>query len=173
MPPMRRRRNIPDDAFQQELKRRAAAAEMREGLRRHLLAEKVIEREIGPNIAITDWQVTDFFNANRSQFNVPEEAYDVAEISSVSACEPGPAGDANCDKMTPRHRRCARAEDADDGPPERRRIVRGARGELFRGAGARRPAAATWGSIPAPPQTGAGGTPPGGAQQDARHDQTS
>jgi peptidyl-prolyl cis-trans isomerase SurA len=96
------KKNIPDDAFQQELKRRGlSVADMREGLRRDLLAEKVIEREIGSKIAITDQQVTDFFSANRSQFNVPEEAYHVAQIVVTPVSEGEPANATRDDATTP------------------------------------------------------------------------
>jgi peptidyl-prolyl cis-trans isomerase SurA len=75
------KKNIPDEAFQQELSRRKlTAADMREGVRRELLAQKVIEQEVGSKIAVTDQEVTDFFNANRPQFNVAEEAYHIAQI---------------------------------------------------------------------------------------------
>jgi hypothetical protein len=36
--------------------------------------QKVIEQEVGAKVTVTDKAVTDFFNANRAQFNVPEEA---------------------------------------------------------------------------------------------------
>jgi peptidyl-prolyl cis-trans isomerase SurA len=75
------KKNIPDDAFEQELKRRnLTAADMREGLRRELLAQKVIDQEVSSKIAVSDQEVTDFFNANRAQFNIPEEAYHIAQI---------------------------------------------------------------------------------------------
>jgi peptidyl-prolyl cis-trans isomerase SurA len=75
------KKNIPDDAFQQELSRRGmTAADMRDGLRRELLTQKVVAQEIGANVAVTDQEVTDFFNANRAQFNVAEEAYHLAQI---------------------------------------------------------------------------------------------
>jgi parvulin-like peptidyl-prolyl isomerase len=75
------KKNIPDDAFQQELTRRGMTpAELREGLRRELLARKVIAQEVGAKIAVTDQDVNEFFNVNRAQFNVPEEAYRIAQI---------------------------------------------------------------------------------------------
>jgi peptidyl-prolyl cis-trans isomerase SurA len=75
------RNNIPGDAFEKELARRSlTAADMRESLRRELMSQKVIEQEIGSKIAVTDREVNDFFNANRAQFNIPEEAYHVAQI---------------------------------------------------------------------------------------------
>jgi peptidyl-prolyl cis-trans isomerase SurA len=75
------KKNIPDDAFQQELtKRGVTAAEMREGLRRELLAQKVIEHDVTSKITVTAQEVSDFFLANRNQFNLPEEAYHLAQI---------------------------------------------------------------------------------------------
>ena len=81
------KKNIADEAFQQELKRRNLTVEdMREGLRRELLAQKVVEQEVGSKISITDKEVNDYFLANRSQFNVPEDAYHIAQI----VVTPGP-----------------------------------------------------------------------------------
>jgi parvulin-like peptidyl-prolyl isomerase len=75
------RKNISNEEFQKELARRGLTAdEMREGVRRELLIQKVIAQEVGSKIAISDQAVTDFFLANRSQFNVPEEAYHLAQI---------------------------------------------------------------------------------------------
>jgi len=75
------RKNIPDDAFEQELaRRRLTAADMRQGLRRELLIGKVIEREVSSKVAVTDQEVTDYFNANRAQFNLEEDTYHLAQI---------------------------------------------------------------------------------------------
>jgi parvulin-like peptidyl-prolyl isomerase len=75
------KKNIPDDAFQRELTRRGVTpAELRENLKRELLARKVVEHEVGSKIAVTDQDVTAFFNANRAQFNVPEESYHIAQL---------------------------------------------------------------------------------------------
>ena len=75
------RKNIPDQAFQQELTRRnITVADMREGLRRELLSQKVIEQEVRSKIAVSDQEVTNFFNANRAQFNLAEDAYHIAQI---------------------------------------------------------------------------------------------
>jgi peptidyl-prolyl cis-trans isomerase SurA len=73
--------NITDEAFQQELtKRSLTAADMREGLRRELLTQKVIEQEVGSKINVSAQEVSDFFMANRAQFNLPEESYHIAQI---------------------------------------------------------------------------------------------
>jgi peptidyl-prolyl cis-trans isomerase SurA len=75
------KKNVTDDAFQQELTRRGlTAADMREGLRRELLIEKVMQHEVGSKVAVTDREVTEYFDANRAQFNVAEEAYHIAQI---------------------------------------------------------------------------------------------
>jgi peptidyl-prolyl cis-trans isomerase SurA len=83
------KKNISDEAFQQELAlRKVTADDMREGLRRELLAQKVVEREVGSKVAVTDQEVTDFFNANRAQFNVAEEGYHLAQIVVTPVRDP-------------------------------------------------------------------------------------
>ena len=75
------KKNLTEEAFQQELTRRKlTAADMREGLRRELLTQKVLEQEVGSKITVSDKEVNDFFTANRAQFNVPEESYRIAQI---------------------------------------------------------------------------------------------
>lgn len=75
------KKNIPDATFQQELtKRGITAADMREGLRRELLTQKVIDHEVGSKVTVTAQEVSDFFLANRSQFNLTEEGYHLAQI---------------------------------------------------------------------------------------------
>jgi peptidyl-prolyl cis-trans isomerase SurA len=73
--------NMPEAAFQEELKRRNITADdMREGLRRQLVTQKVIEQEVTSKISVSDQQVSDFFNANKAQFHLAEEAYHIAQI---------------------------------------------------------------------------------------------
>jgi peptidyl-prolyl cis-trans isomerase SurA len=75
------KKNITDEAYQQELtKRNLTTTDMRDRLRRELIAQKVLDREVSSKVTVTDQQVTDFFNANRSQFNLPEDAYHLAQI---------------------------------------------------------------------------------------------
>jgi peptidyl-prolyl cis-trans isomerase SurA len=76
------KKNTPDDALQQELTRRnLTPADMREGLRRDLLTQKVIQREVVDKIAVSEQEVTDLFNANRASFNLAEESYHLAQIA--------------------------------------------------------------------------------------------
>ncbi len=75
------RNNLTDEAFQQELSRRGlTAADMREGLRREMLAQKVVQQEVASKVTVADADVNTFFAANRSQFNFPEESYHIAQI---------------------------------------------------------------------------------------------
>lgn len=75
------KKNIPDDAFDKELAaRNLTSADMRDGVRRDLVARKVIEREVTSKITVSDQEIMDFFNANKAQFNLPEDAYRLAQI---------------------------------------------------------------------------------------------
>jgi len=75
------RKNIPDETFKQELaKRNLTPGDMREGLRRDMLMQKVFEREVTSKVTVSDQEVTAFFEANRAQFNRTEDAYRIAQI---------------------------------------------------------------------------------------------
>ena len=94
--------NIADEDFQQELaKRGVTQADMRDGLRRELLAQKVIDQEVGSKITVTSQDVSDFFLANRSQFNLAEEAYHIAQIVVTPARDAQSANRTGDDAATP------------------------------------------------------------------------
>lgn len=96
------RKNLTEDAFQQEMTRRnLTAADMRDGLRRELLARKVLEQEVTAKISISDQDVGAFFNANRAQFNIPEESYHLAQIVITPQREPQIANRTGDDAATP------------------------------------------------------------------------
>jgi peptidyl-prolyl cis-trans isomerase SurA len=83
------KKNIADDAFQQELTRRKlTAADLRDGLRRERLAQKLIQQEVGSKITVADQEIVDFFNTNRAQFNLPEDAYHLAQIIVTPVRDP-------------------------------------------------------------------------------------
>src|SRR5262245_58570430 len=53
------RKGIPDDAFQRELEsRKLTAADMRDGLKNELLAQKVIEKEVTSKVTVSDEDVS-------------------------------------------------------------------------------------------------------------------
>jgi len=96
------RKGIPEEAFQQELVRRnLTAADMRDGMRREILGRKIMEHEVTSKISVTDQEVIDFFNANRAQFNLPEEAYHLAQIVVTPVRDPQIANRTGDDATTP------------------------------------------------------------------------
>ncbi len=96
------RKNIPEEQFQQELGRRSlTAADMREGLRRELLTQKVLEREVESKVSVSDQDIADFFNANRAEFNRTEEAYRIAQIVVTPGRERQPVNRSGNDAATP------------------------------------------------------------------------
>jgi len=85
-----RKRNLSEDAFQMEMSMRGLSiADMKDGLRRELMAQKVIDREVIEKIKITDQEIADFYNANRAQFNLNENAYHIAQIVITPVADPG------------------------------------------------------------------------------------
>ena len=61
------KKNITEDQFQKELaSRNLTPADMREGLRRDMLANKVMEREVTAKIAVTDDDSKTFCETNRA-----------------------------------------------------------------------------------------------------------
>ena len=76
------KKNITEDQFQKELSSRGLTpTDMRDSLRRDMLANKVMEREVISKVTVTDEDVKNFFEANRASFNRPEDAYHIAQIT--------------------------------------------------------------------------------------------
>ena len=70
-----------EDEFQRRLKDQAMTVEdLKLELRRQLSIQKLLNREVVAKIAITDQDVTDFYTANKAQFNVAEPQYHIAQI---------------------------------------------------------------------------------------------
>jgi peptidyl-prolyl cis-trans isomerase SurA len=96
------RQNLTDEAFQQELTRRGlTVSDMRDGLRREMLARKLLEREVTAKVTVTDQEVADFFNANRAQFNLPEDGYRLGQIVVTPVRDPQVANRTGDDATTP------------------------------------------------------------------------
>jgi peptidyl-prolyl cis-trans isomerase SurA len=75
------KKGVADDVFRQELARRnLTEADVRESLRRELVVQKVMEKEVTAKASISDQEITDFFEANKAQFNVPEDSVRLAQI---------------------------------------------------------------------------------------------
>jgi peptidyl-prolyl cis-trans isomerase SurA len=96
------RQSVPEEAFQQELARRnLTTSDLREQARRQLLVDKLLEREVGAKVSVSDQEVSDFFNANRAQFNLPEDAYHLAQIIITPVREQQLANRSGDDAATP------------------------------------------------------------------------
>jgi len=94
--------NITEAQFQEELTRRnVTAADMREGLRRQLLTQKVLDAEVSGKVTVTDQEISDFYTANRPQFNLSEDAYHLAQIIITPVREPQQTNRTGDDAATP------------------------------------------------------------------------
>src|SRR6266851_333162 len=78
-----------EDEFQRRLKDQAMTVEdLKLELRRQLSIQKLLNREVVAKITITDQDVSDFYNANKAQFNVAEPQYRIAQIVVTPRKEP-------------------------------------------------------------------------------------
>jgi len=96
------KKNIPDEAFNKELAaRNLTAADMRDATGRDLTIQKLIEREVTSKINVTDQDVDAFFQANKAQFNLPEDAYHIAQIVITPGRDAGINNRTGDDAATP------------------------------------------------------------------------
>lgn len=97
-----RKKNMTDEAFQQELKQRGITPEdLKEDVRRELTTQKVIDHEVTSKIDVSDQAVRDHYNANRAQFNLAEPAYRIAQIVVTPVRDNSIANRRNDDATTP------------------------------------------------------------------------
>jgi len=69
------------EQFDQKLKdSHMSPDDIRRDLRRNLTIDKVLNKEITSKINISDKEIVDFYNANKSQFNLIEPRYHLAQI---------------------------------------------------------------------------------------------
>lgn len=77
------------EEFQKQLTaRNLTAEEFKRQLRRDLSVQKLFNKDITSRIAITDKDVTDFYNANKSGFNLAEPQVHLAQILVTAAPDP-------------------------------------------------------------------------------------
>ena len=96
------KKGMPDEAFNQALlSRTITAADLRESLRHDLLAQKVIDHEVTSKISVTDQDINDYFNANRAQFNLPEDSFHLTQIIVTPAKDAGLNNRTGDDATTP------------------------------------------------------------------------
>jgi peptidyl-prolyl cis-trans isomerase SurA len=96
------RKTMTEEALQQELARRSlTVADMREGLRRQILVQKVLEREVSSKVSVGDAEIAAFYEANKAQFNRTEEAHHVAQIVVTTVKEAQVTNRTGSDAATP------------------------------------------------------------------------
>src|SRR5215470_11933753 len=78
-----------EDEFQRQLKERGITVDdLKSDLRRQQSITKLMNHEVVAKITITDQDVSDFYNANRAQFNVAEPTYHIAQIKVTPHKDP-------------------------------------------------------------------------------------
>lgn len=76
------------EEFQKLLEqRKMSVADLKAQIRRELSVQKLFNKEIGSHITITDKEVADFYNSNKSSFNLPENKVRLAQILVTPAPE--------------------------------------------------------------------------------------
>src|SRR5688572_11529698 len=97
-----RKKNMTEEQFQAELKKRnVAPADLRENLRRELLSKKLMEQEVTNKVTVSEQEISEFYNANRAQFTVAEESYRIAQIVITPVREPQQTNRTGNDATTP------------------------------------------------------------------------
>lgn len=87
--------------FQKQLKDRGITVDdLKQDIRRQISLDKVVTREISSKVAITDQDVSDFYNENRAQFNVAETQYRVSQIVVTPRKDPQIRNRKNDDAVT-------------------------------------------------------------------------
>jgi len=80
-----------EDQFQAKLKAsNVTLDEFRRDLRRRLTQDKLLNKEINSKITVTDADVTNYFNAHKSEFNLIENSYHLAQIQVTDQPAPQP-----------------------------------------------------------------------------------
>jgi peptidyl-prolyl cis-trans isomerase SurA len=78
-----------EEEFQRRLKEQGMTVDdLKQDLRRQLSIQKLLNREVVAKISIIDQEVSDFYNANKAQFNVAETTYHLAQIKVTPRKDP-------------------------------------------------------------------------------------
>ena len=69
------------EEFDQRLKEKKITAEdFKRDIRRSITVDKVMNKEVSSKISVTDQEIVDYFNAHKSEFNLIEPQYHLAQI---------------------------------------------------------------------------------------------
>jgi peptidyl-prolyl cis-trans isomerase SurA len=77
------------EEFQRQLTaRKMSMDDLRAKIRRDLSTSKLINKEIVSHIAISDKEISDFYNGSREAFNIPEPQIHLAQITVTPGADP-------------------------------------------------------------------------------------
>lgn len=77
------------EEFEKRLKdQKITQADFKRDIRRSITVEKVMNKEVVSKISVTDQDITDYFNAHKSEFNLIEPQYHLAQIMVTPAPNP-------------------------------------------------------------------------------------
>jgi peptidyl-prolyl cis-trans isomerase SurA len=77
------------EQFQKQLDmRKMTAADLKTQIRRDLSVQKLFNKEITSHISISDKEIADFYNTNKSAFNPPEPQFRLAQIVVTPGSDP-------------------------------------------------------------------------------------
>jgi len=77
------------EEFDKRLKeQKITLPEVKREIRRSITVEKVMNKEVVSKITVTDQDITDYFNAHKSEFNLIEPQYHLAQIMVTPAPNP-------------------------------------------------------------------------------------
>jgi peptidyl-prolyl cis-trans isomerase SurA len=72
---------LSEEEFAQQLKeRKITLADFKREIRRSITVEKVMNKEVASKINVTDQDVSDYYNAHKSEFNLIEPMYHLAQL---------------------------------------------------------------------------------------------
>jgi len=96
------KKNVSDDAWNKELAaRNLSVADMRDVVRRDMIAQKVVDHEVSSKINVTDQDITNYFNANKAQFNLADDAFHLTQIIVTAQKDAGINNRTGDDATTP------------------------------------------------------------------------
>lgn len=91
-----------EDEFQKKLQQSGLSVDdLKNEIRRELSIQKLLNREVVAKISVTDSDVTDFYQKNKTQFNVAEPQFHVAQIVVTPRADIGIHNRKNDDATTP------------------------------------------------------------------------
>jgi peptidyl-prolyl cis-trans isomerase SurA len=80
---------LSQEEFDQRLKeKKVTMADFKRDIRRSITVEKVMNKEVSSKINVTDQDITDYYNAHRSEFNLIETQYHLAQIMVTPSPNP-------------------------------------------------------------------------------------